>query len=105
MQIDKATLAGGKMREAARTKMRVIWRAMVSGAATLRPYFDRLRPYLDKLRSYANRLQRYAIRAVDAVGRWLHRGIVQVGKVSPRAAKWLEAGADSGFRCDRRKLC
>src|SRR6266513_6417295 len=114
----KATSAGEKMRAA--------WRAMVSGAARLRPYFDKLRPYFDKLRpyfdklrpyfdklrpyfdklrSYANWLQRYAVRAVDAVGRWLHRGIVQVGKVSPRAAKWLEAAEAWVFRSDGRKLC
>jgi hypothetical protein len=117
--VHKATSAGEKMREAARTKMRTAWRAMVSGAARLRPYldelrpyFDKLRPYLDKLRpyfvklrSYANRLQRHAVRAVDAVGRWLHRGIVQVEKVSPRAAKRLEAAEAWVFRSDGRKLC
>lgn len=73
-------------------------RAMMSCAAGLRPYVDKLRPYAD-------RLQRRAVRAVDAVGRWLHRGVVQVGRVSPRAAKRLEAAEAWVFQSDGRKLC
>src|SRR6266571_1139608 len=72
-------------------KMRATARAMGSYTARLRPYVDKLRPYVDKLRPYANRLHRHAVSAVDAVGSWLHRGIVQIGKVSPRTAKRLEA--------------
>src|SRR3977135_980516 len=69
---------------AAAKKMRASARAMGS-------YTARLRPHLDKLRPYATELRRHAVTAVDAAWTWLHRGIVQVGKVSPRAAKRLEA--------------
>src|SRR2546423_531864 len=57
----------------------------------LRPYVDKLRPFMDRLRPYVDQLRRYAVKAVDAVGSWLHRGIVQVAKVSPRTARRLEA--------------
>jgi len=57
----------------------------------------RLRPYVDKLR-------RPAVKAVDAVGSWLHRGIVQVGKVSPRTARRLEAVEAWVCQSDGRKL-
>jgi hypothetical protein len=96
---------------AAAKKIRATARAMGSYTARLRPYFDklrlfvaRLRPYLDKLRPYANELRRHAVAAVDAAWRWLHRGIVQVGKVSPRAAKRLEAVETWVCRSDARKL-
>src|SRR5258706_7160717 len=99
-------------------KMRATARAMGSYTAALRPYVDKLRlyvdklrlyvdklrPYVDKLRPYANRLHRHAVSAVDAVGSWLHRGIVQVGKVSPRTAKRLEAVGAWICRSDGRKL-
>src|SRR5258707_7336476 len=99
-------------------KMRATARAMGSYTAALRPYVDKLRlyvdklrlyvdklrPYADKLRPYANRLHRHAVSAVDAVGSWLHRGIVQVGKVSPRTAKRLEAVGAWICRSDGRKL-
>src|SRR6266436_5746771 len=99
-------------------KMRATARAMGSYTAGLRPYVDKLRPYVDKLRlyvdklrpyvdklrPYANRLHRHAVSAVDAVGSWLHRGIVQVGKVSPRTAKRLEAVGAWICRSDGRKL-
>ena len=70
----------------------------------LRPYVDRLRPYVDKLRPYASKLHRYAVKAVDAVGSWLHRGIVQIGKLSPRTGKRLEAVEAWVCQSDRRKL-
>src|SRR3982074_2487745 len=96
---------------AAAKKMRATARAMGSYTARLRPYFDKLRayvgklrPYIDKLRPYANRLHRHAVTAVDAVGSWLHRGIVQVGKVSPRTAKRLGAVETWVCRSDARKL-
>src|SRR2546423_713743 len=57
----------------------------------LRPYVDKLRPLTDRLRPYVDKLRRHAVKAVDAVGSWLHRGIVQVAKVSPRTARRLEA--------------
>src|SRR5260221_12290735 len=106
-------------------KMRATARAMGSYTAALRPYVDKLRlyvdklrlyvdklrlyvdklrPYVDKLRPYANRLHRHAVSAVDAVGSWLHRGIVQVRKVSPRTAKRLEAVGAWICRSDGRKL-
>ena len=95
---------------AAAKKMRATARAMGSYTARLRPCFDKLRAhadklYVDKLRPYANRLHRHAVTAVDAVGSWLHRGIVQVGKVSPRTAKRLEAVGAWVCQSDRRKLC
>jgi hypothetical protein len=96
---------------AAAKKMRATARAMGSYTARLLPYFDKLRayvgklrPYVDKLRPYANRLHRHAVTAVDTVGSWLHRGIVQVGKVSPRAAKRLEAVETWVRQSDGRKL-
>ena len=44
------------------------------------------------------------MKAVDAVGSWLHRGIVQVGKVSPRTARRLEAVEAWVCQSDGRKL-
>src|SRR5258705_6913230 len=99
-------------------KMRATARAMGSYTARLRPYFDKLlacvdklRPYLDKLlayvdklRPYANGLRRHAVKAVDAAWSWLHRGIVQVGKVSPRAAKRLEGVETWVCQSEGRKL-
>src|SRR6266404_8848459 len=76
MRTGKASAAANKLRASAR--------AMGSYTAGLRPYFDKLRPY-------ANELRRHAVTAVDAAWSWLHRGIVQLAKVSPRAAKRLEA--------------
>src|SRR6267154_1980597 len=89
MRTGKASAAANKLRTSAR--------AMGSYTARLRPYFDKLRPY-------ANELRRHGISAVDAAWRWLHRGIVQVGKVSPRAAKRLEAVETWVCRSDARKL-
>ena len=60
MQTGKETTAAMKLRAYAH--------AMGSHVA-------RLRPYVDKLRPYANALQRHAVKAVDAVGSWLHRGL------------------------------
>jgi len=99
-------------------KMRATARAMGSYTARLRPYFDKLlayvdklRPYfdkllayVDKLRPYANGLRRHAVKAVDAAWSWLHRGIVQVGKVSPRAAKRLEGVETWVCQSEGRKL-
>src|SRR6267143_344904 len=86
----------GKASPAAR-KLRAYAQAMGSYAA-------RLRPYVDKLRPYASKLHRHAVKAVDAVGSWLHRGIVQVGKVSPRTARRLEAAEAWVCQSDRHKL-
>src|SRR5258706_12554540 len=77
--------------------MRSTARAMGSCTAGLRPYFDKLRPY-------ANELRRHAVTAVDAAWSWLHRGIVQVARVSPRTAKRLEAVETWVCRSDGRKL-
>src|SRR6267143_7157865 len=92
-------------------KLRAYAQAMGSCAARLRPYLDKLRPYVeklrlyvDKLRPYASKLHRYAVKAVDAVGSWLHRGIVQIGKLSPRTGKRLEAVEAWVCQSDRRKL-
>jgi len=72
--------------------------------AKLRPYADKLRPFIDSSRPHVDKLRRHAVKAVDAVGSWLHRGIVQVGKVSPRAARRLEAVEAWVCRGDGRKL-
>ena len=106
-------------------KLRAYAQAMGSYAARLRPFLDKLRlhvsklrpyvdelrlyvgklrPYVDKLRPYASKLHRYAVKAVDAVGSWLHRGIVQIGKLSPRTGKRLEAVEAWVCQSDRRKL-
>ncbi|HKB63329.1 MAG TPA: hypothetical protein VKD03_10705, partial [Burkholderiales bacterium] len=92
-------------------KMRATARAMGSYTAGLRPYVDKLRlyvdklrPYVDKLRPYASKLHQYAVKAVDAVGSWLHRAIVQIGKLSPRTGKRLEAVEAWVCQSDRRKL-
>ncbi|HYS51963.1 MAG TPA: hypothetical protein VEM33_08780, partial [Burkholderiales bacterium] len=103
MQTGKATPPAKKLRAYAQ--------AMGSCAARLRPFLDKLRlyvsklrPYVDKLRPYASKLHRYAVEAVDAVGSWLHRGIVQIGKLSPRTGKRLEAVEAWVCQSDRRKL-
>jgi len=70
----------------------------------LRPYVDKLRPFIDRLRPYVDKLRRHAVKAVDAVGSWLRRGIVQVGKVSPRTARRLEAVEAWVCQSDGRKL-
>src|SRR6266581_4422102 len=93
----------GKASPAAK-KVRAYPQAMGSHAARLRPYVDKVRVYVDKLRPYASRLHRYAVKAVDAVGSWLHWGIVQVGKLSPRTAKRLEAVEAWVWQSDGRKL-
>src|SRR5258705_3968018 len=85
-------------------KMRATARAMGSYTARLRRYVDKLRPHVDKLRPYANGLRRRAVKAVDAAWSWLHRGIVQVGKVSPRAAKRLEGVETWVCQSEGRKL-
>jgi hypothetical protein len=59
-------------------------------AQSLRSHAEKLRPYVEKLRPHAIALRTRVVRALDPVGAWLHRGIVQVGKVSPRTAKKLE---------------
>ena len=92
----------------AATKLRLYARAIGSYAARLRPYAGkaRLRAGLcvDQLRPYASALLRHAVRALDAVGSWLHRGIVQIGRLSPRTAKRLGAVGAWVSRSDRRKL-
>src|SRR5882762_9645797 len=77
-------------------KMRATARAMGSYTAGLRPYFDKLRAYVGKLRPYADKLRPYA--------GGLRRGIVQVGKVSPRAAKRLEGVETWVCQSEGRKL-
>src|SRR6266513_397368 len=78
--------------------------ALGSYAARLRPYVDKARLYATKLRPYVGKTRRHAVKAVDAVGSWLHRGIVQVGKVSPRTARRLEAVEAWVCQSDGRKL-
>ncbi len=73
-------------------------------ANKLHPYVEKLRPYVDRVRPYVDKLHGHAVTAVDAVGSWLHRGIVQVGKLSPRTAKQLEAVEAWVSHSDRRKL-
>src|SRR5712691_1509602 len=100
----------GKASSAAK-KLRASAQAMGSYAARLRSHFEKvflyankLRPYVDRVRPYVDKLHGHAVTAVDAVGSWLHRGIVQVGKLSPRTAKQLEAVEAWVSHSDRRKL-
>src|SRR5216117_925307 len=100
----------GKANPAAK-KPRAYAQVMGSYAVRLRSYVDKvslhankLRLYVDKLRPYLDKLHRHAVEAVDAVGSWLHWGTVQVGKVSPRTAKRLEAVEAWVCHSDRRKL-
>src|SRR5437660_5382551 len=117
MQTGKATPAAKKLRAYAQAmgsyaarlrphadKLRLDVDKLRPYVDKLRPYVDKLRPYVDKLHPYASKLHQYAVKAVDAVGSWLHRGIVQVGKVSPRTAKRLEAVEAWVCQSDTRKL-
>jgi hypothetical protein len=118
MHTGKASAAAKKLRATARAmgsytaglrpdfgKLRAYVGKLRPYVGKLRPYVGKLRPYVDKLRPYANRLHRHAVTSVDAVGSWLHRGIVQVDKVSPRTAKRLEAVGAWVSQSDTRKLC
>ena len=94
--VDKARLHANKLRPyVGKTRFYI---------GKLRPYVDKLRPLTDRLRPYVDKLRRHAVKAVDAVGSWLHRGIVQVGKVSPRTARRLEAVEAWVCQSDGRKL-
>src|SRR6267378_4406547 len=110
MQTGKATPPAKKLRAYAQAmgscaaRLRPYLDKLRLYVSKLRPYVDRLRPYVDKLRPYASKLHRYAVKAVDAVGSWLHRGIVQIGKLSPRTGKRLEALEAWVCQSDRRKL-
>ena len=94
--VDKARLHANKLRPyVGKTRFYI---------GKLRPYVDKLRPLTDRLRPYVDKLRRHAVKAVDAVGSWLRRGIVQVGKVSPRTARRLEAVEAWVCQSDGRKL-
>jgi hypothetical protein len=93
----------GKASPAAK-KLGTYAQALGSYAARLRPYVDKARLHASKLRPYVDKLRRHAVKGVDAVGSWLHRGIVQVGKVSPRTARRLEAVEAWVCQSDGRKL-
>src|SRR6266705_146143 len=100
----------GKTSSAAK-KLHAYAQVVGSYAARLRSCFDKvflyankLHPYVDRVRPYVDKLHGHAVTAVDAVGSWLHRGIVQVGKLSPRTAKQLEAVEAWVSHSDRRKL-
>src|SRR6267378_1814054 len=93
----------GKASPAAK-KLRAYAQAMGSYAVRLRSYGDKVSLHANKLRPYVDKLHRHAVKAVDAVVSWLHWGIVQVGKVSPRTAKRLEAVEAWVCQSDRRKL-
>src|SRR6266513_6449158 len=98
--------ASEAMRKAspAAEKLDAYAQALGSHANKLRPYVGKTRFYIGKLRPYVDKLRRHAVKAVDAVGSWLHRGIVQVGKVSPRTARRLEAVEAWVCQSDGRKL-
>ena len=110
MQTGKATPPAKKLRayaqamESCAARLRPYLDKLRLYVSKLRPYVDRLRRYVDKLRPYASKLHQYAVKAVDAVGSWLHRGIVQIGKLSPRTGKRLEAVEAWVCQSDRRKL-
>lgn len=57
-----------------------------------------------RLKPYAKKLRTHTLRAVDAIGAWLHRGTVHVGRLSPRAGKKLEAFESWVRQSERRKL-
>jgi hypothetical protein len=73
-------------------------------AKKLRPYAQTLRSCAEKLRPYAIKLRSRAVETLDPVGILLHRGIVCVGRVSPRTAKKLEAFEIWVGQSDGRKL-
>ncbi len=73
-------------------------------AHTLRSHAEKLRPYVEKLRPYAIELRRQAVKALGPLGILLHRGIVHVGRVSPRAGKKLGALETWVCQSDARKL-
>jgi hypothetical protein len=110
MQTGKATSAAKKLRASAKAmgsyaaRLRFHFEKVFLCANKLRPYVEKLRPYVDRVRPYVDKLHGHAVTAVDAVGSWLHRGIVQVGKLSPRTAKQLEAVEAWVSHSDRRKL-
>ena len=110
MQTGKASSAAKKLRASAQAmgsyaaKLRSYFDKVFLYANKLRPYVEKLRPYVDRVRPYVDKLHGHAVTAVDAVGSWLHRGIVQVGKLSPRTAKQLEAVEAWVSHSDRRKL-
>ena len=110
MQTGKASSAAKKLRASAQAmgsyaaKLRSYFDKVFLYANKLRPYVEKLRPYVDRVRPYVDKLHGHAVTAVDAVGNWLHRGIVQVGKLSPRTAKQLEAVEAWVSHSDRRKL-
>ncbi len=110
MQTGKASSAAKKLRASAQAmgsyaaRLRSYFDKVFLYANKLRPYVEKLRPYVDRVRPYVDKLHGHAVTAVDAVGSWLHRGIVQVGKLSPRTAKQLEAVEAWVSHSDRRKL-
>ncbi len=110
MQTGKASSAAKKLRASAQAmgsyaaRLRFHFEKVFLYANKLRPYVEKLRPYVDRVRPYVDKLHGHAVTAVDAVGSWLHRGIVQVGKLSPRTAKQLEAVEAWVSHSDRRKL-
>ena len=110
MQTGKASSAAKKLRGYAQAvgsyaaRLRSCFDKVFLYANKLRPYVEKLRPYVDKVRPYVDKLHGHAVTAVDAVGSWLHRGIVQVGKLSPRTAKQLEVVEAWVSHSDRRKL-
>src|SRR3989441_1922232 len=110
MQTGKASSAAKKLRAYAQVvgsyaaRLRSCFDKVFLYANKLRPYVEKLRPYVDRVRPYVDKLHGHAVTAVDAVGSWLHRGIVQVGKLSPRTAKQLEAVEAWVSHSDRRKL-
>jgi len=92
-------------------KLRRYAQTLPSYVERLRPYVrtlwshaEKLRPYLEKLRPYAIELRGRAVRALGPLGILLHRGIVHVGRVSPRAGKKLEALETWVCQSDARKL-
>ena len=101
--VDKVSLHANKLRPYV-DKLRPYVDKLRPYVDKLRPYVGKLRPYVDRLRPYLDKLHRQAVEAVDAVGSWLHWGTVQVGKVSPRTAKRLEAVEAWVCHSDRRKL-
>jgi hypothetical protein len=110
MRTGRASSAAKKLRAYAQAmgsyaaRLRSYFDKVFLYANKLRPYVEKLRPYVDKVRPYVDKLHGHAVTAVDAVGSWLHRGIVQVGKLSPRTAKQLEAVEVWVSHSDRRKL-
>ncbi|HEY6242174.1 MAG TPA: hypothetical protein VIW78_15210 [Burkholderiales bacterium] len=85
-------------------KQRTLAKKPPTEAPAPRPYTAKLRAAADGVKSCMNKLRGHILGAVDAVGAWLHRGTVQIGRLSPRAAAKLQTLGNWIGRSEGRKL-